>query len=85
MIARRKLGQTVDSELVRTVNESQAAAGSQGTLNTLRKGGADQHLLEALRRAEADLEATHRRLRQETPFAVPRRAVLLEVAGSACR
>jgi septation ring formation regulator EzrA len=50
---------------------SEARQRCERTLGTLRKEGADQHLLDALERAEADLAATHRRLMQETLFAVP--------------
>lgn len=38
---------------------------------TLRKDGAERHLVEALEAAERDLQSTHRRLMQQTLFAVP--------------
>lgn len=50
---------------------SEARQRCERTLTLLRKEGADQHLIQALERAEADLGATHRRLMQETLFAVP--------------
>jgi septation ring formation regulator EzrA len=40
-------------------------------LTTLRRDGAESHLVEALEEAERDLQATHRRLMQQTLFAVP--------------
>jgi hypothetical protein len=50
---------------------SEARQRCERTLALLRKGGADQHLIEALERAERELSETHRRLMQGTLFAVP--------------
>ena len=43
----------------------------------LKAGGADEHLIEALERSEAELSDVARRLRQGTLFAVPKEQLSL--------
>jgi hypothetical protein len=45
---------------------------TERAIATLREGGAEEHLIEALRRSEEDLREVARRLRQGTFFAVPK-------------
>lgn len=51
---------------------SDARERAERTLKALEKDGAEGHLVEAVRTAEADLGALHKRLMQQTYFAVPK-------------
>ena len=55
----------------------EARARAERSVEALRRGGADPHLIEALERAEADLSDVARRLRQGTLFAVPKEQLSL--------
>jgi septation ring formation regulator EzrA len=50
---------------------SEARERCEKTISILRKQGADAHLVEAVVEAERELQLTHRRLMQQTLFAVP--------------
>lgn len=58
---------------------SDARARAKKARTTLTAEGADEHVLEALDRAEESLSDTHRRLMQGTYFAVPARNEQLAV------
>jgi hypothetical protein len=51
---------------------SDARERAERSAKALEKDGAEAHLVEAVRAAEADLAALHKRLLQATYFAVPR-------------
>jgi septation ring formation regulator EzrA len=51
---------------------SDARERAERALKTLEKDGAAAHLVEALRSGEAELAALHKRLLQQTYFAVPK-------------
>jgi hypothetical protein len=51
---------------------SDARERAERSARSLEKDGADAHLIEALRAAETDLAALHKRLLQQTHFAVPK-------------
>lgn len=50
---------------------SEARERCEKAVVSLRKEGAERHLVEALEQAERDLQKTHRKLMQQTLFAVP--------------
>lgn len=50
---------------------SEARKRAERAVDSLRRDGADPHLITALEGASADLAALHRRLMQQTYFAVP--------------
>jgi septation ring formation regulator EzrA len=55
----------------------EARARAERAVETLRKSGADEHLIEALAKAEEELSDVARRLRQGTLFAVPKEQLSL--------
>lgn len=55
----------------------EARARAERTTEALRRGGADEHLIDALAKAEAELSEIARRLRQGTLFAVPKEQLSL--------
>lgn len=55
----------------------EARARAERAIDVLRKGGADDHLVEALVKAEEELSDVARRLRQGTLFAVPKEQLSL--------
>ncbi|MGH3000800.1 MAG: hypothetical protein ACRDNM_16015, partial [Gaiellaceae bacterium] len=55
----------------------QARARAERAAEALRKAGADEHLVEAMVRAERELSDVARRLRQGTLFAVPKEQLSL--------
>jgi hypothetical protein len=57
---------------------SEARKRAERTAKELRRGGAKPHLVEALEKAERELEAVGRHLMQETYFAVPKEQLSLE-------
>lgn len=56
---------------------SDARERAERALRALEKDGAEEHLIAALRSAEAELAALHKRLLQQTYFAVPREQLSL--------
>ncbi len=56
---------------------SEARERAERTASKLRKDGADEHLVEALRQAEEELEQLGRTLMQRTYFAVPKKQLTL--------
>lgn len=55
----------------------EARARAERAVDALRKSGADDHLIEALLKAEGELSDVARRLRQGTLFAVPKEQLSL--------
>ena len=55
----------------------EARSRAERAADALRRGGADEHLVEALEKAEAELSDVARRLRQGTLFAVPKEQLSL--------
>lgn len=55
----------------------EARARTERAASTLRGSGADEHLVEALERTQAELSDVARRLRQGTLFAVPKEQLTL--------
>ena len=55
----------------------EARSRAERAVEALRKSGADEHLIEALVRAEDELSEVARRLRQGTLFAVPKEQLSL--------
>ena len=55
----------------------EARARAERAVKELRKTGADDHLVEALERAETEIGEVARRLRQGTLFAVPKEQLSL--------
>lgn len=55
----------------------EARSRAERAVDALRKSGADEHLIEALVRAEDELSEVARRLRQGTLFAVPKEQLSL--------
>ena len=55
----------------------EARARAERAAETLRKGGAPEHLIDALAKAEQELSEVARQLRQGTLFAVPREQLSL--------
>ena len=55
----------------------EARSRAERAVEALRKSGADEHLVEALARAEDELSEVARRLRQGTLFAVPKEQLSL--------
>lgn len=55
----------------------EARARAERAAEALRKAGADGHLIEAMTRAQEELSAVARRLRQGTLFAVPKEQLSL--------
>jgi predicted O-methyltransferase YrrM len=55
----------------------EARSRAERAAETLRKNGADDHLIEALAKAQDDLSEVARRLRQGTLFAVPKEQLTL--------
>lgn len=51
---------------------SEARERAQRAISELQRTGGEDHLLEALRHAESELAALHRRTMQRTYFAVPK-------------
>lgn len=51
---------------------SDARERAERSVKALEKDGAEVHLVEALKAAEAELAALHKRLLQQTCFAVPK-------------
>jgi hypothetical protein len=56
---------------------SRRRARAERAVEALRKGGGDEHLVEALVGAEGELSEVARRLRQGTLFAVPKEQLSL--------
>lgn len=56
---------------------SEARERAERAMRTLEKDGAEAHLVEALRSADAELAALHKRLLQQTYFAVPKEQLSL--------
>jgi hypothetical protein len=56
---------------------SEARERAERAMRALEKDGAEAHLVEALRSADADLAALHKRLLQQTYFAVPKEQLSL--------
>jgi hypothetical protein len=55
----------------------EARARAERAVDVLRRGGADEHLVEALEKAQEELSDVARRLRQGTLFAVPKEQLSL--------
>lgn len=55
----------------------EARSRAERAVEALRKSGADEHLVEALAKAEAELSDVARALRQGTLFAVPKEQLTL--------
>lgn len=51
---------------------SEARERAERTITELEKSNAEAHLIEAVRTAETDLAGLHKRLMQQTYFAVPK-------------
>lgn len=51
---------------------SEARERAERTAKELEKGGAEEHLVAAVRSSETELSGLHKRLLQQTHFAVPR-------------
>ena len=56
---------------------SEARERAERAARTIERDGADEHLVEALREAERELEALGRTLMQQTYFAVPKEQLSL--------
>lgn len=55
----------------------EARVRTERAVATLRTGGADEHLVEALEKTQSELSDVARRLRQGTLFAVPKEQLTL--------
>jgi hypothetical protein len=55
----------------------EARSRAERAVDALRKSGADEHLVEAVAKAETELSDVGRRLRQGTLFAVPKEQLTL--------
>jgi hypothetical protein len=81
-LSRERRAQALDEQYFEAIDVAmlyieQARARAERAADELRKSGADEHLVEALEKAEREISDVARRLRQGTLFAVPKEQLTL--------